>query len=356
MKILIIFLSGLGNMILFLPTLQVIRNTYPNAEITLWPREIFVYELIKNSNLVDKIVPYYHKNFKNLFKQTVIFLKLRKEKYDIIINTFFEKGYKAKLFTRSLRAKRRLGYKAYNLTDLCYSHLLTFNSNEHESDIHFKIATFLSTNTAIKPFQLSLPDEKEEFAKEFLKKNNITKDDILVGLHPGCSEFASNKRWPIERFAGVADTISQKYKAKIIIFGGKEEIPLSRKVITGMNISKPISLVGETTILQTAAVIKKCNLLISSDSGLMHLASAVATPLVAIFGPTSPTKNRPFGKESVIIKKDLSCSPCYPSSKCKNRVCLSKISVDDVVATAEKILNRRQKGLHEKQHSPKTDQ
>lgn len=340
-RILVVFLSGIGNMVQFLPTLQAIRNKYPNAEIVLWVKEMIVFEVIKNCGLVDEVWPYYHKKFINLFRQLLVYLKLRGKKYDIIINTFAERGYKLRLFMLGMKAKVKLGYRVNNFTDYFYTYLFDYDVSKNESDNHFKIIEYLDDRVIKKNPDLCLQAKEQEFAGHFFAENNITKDKIVIGLHPGCSGFAHNKRWAPEKFAKVADIVCERYKAEIIILGGREEKSLGEEVAGYMDIAKPFLLAGKATILETAAVIEKCDLFISNDSGLMHIATAVNTPTVAIFGPTNAIKNTPSGTGHTIIRKELLCSPClsYLGNGCKNIKCLKIITVEDVFAVVEKKLS-----------------
>ncbi len=222
-RILIVFLSGIGNMILFLPTLQAIRDKYPNAKIVLWAKEMVVYEMINNTGLIDEAYPYYHKKFSNLFRHAFVYLKLRKKKYDIIINTFIEQGYKVRLFIAGLRGKMKLGYRTNSLTDHCYTHLFDYNVNEHESDNHFKIAKYLDDCAIKRSPDLCLQDEEKEFARRLFAENNITKNRDIIGLHPGCSDFLAYKRWPAERFSKVIKHLCFDYGVQPVLFGGSNE-------------------------------------------------------------------------------------------------------------------------------------
>jgi heptosyltransferase-2 len=342
-QILIIFLAGIGNMILFLPTLKAIRDKYPDAKIIFWAKEMVIYEMMGNNGLIDEIWPYYNRKFKNLFRQLSVYFKLRKKRYDLVINAFPSLGYKICLFTLGLKGEIKLGYKMNDTTDRCYTHLLDYNVKEHECDTHFKIALFLDKQ-AVKGFpDFHLGAEEKKFAQQYLIEQNIATNRVIIGVHPGCKEFARNKRWAPEKFARVADIISEKYNAVIIFLGGKDEVSLSEEVVRYTNTSTPFSLVGKATIRQSAAVIKKCNLFISNDSGLMHLASAVGTPLIAIFGPTNLDRCGPLGANSVIVRKQTACAPCaetpFSMEQCENRICLDRISVNEVVAAADKILS-----------------
>ena len=135
--------------------------------------------------------------------------------------------------------------------------------------------------------------------------------------------------------------VDAKYTAKIIVFGGPFEKELIKKMSYLMKI-KPI-IVTNNTIKQTAALMKRCNILISNDSALAHIATAVKTKVIAIFGPTNFYWNAPYGNKHLVIRKDLPCSPCYieigqTNPKCKKLDCLKLITVQDVLQEVDKQL------------------
>ncbi|PIV63342.1 MAG: hypothetical protein COS11_07960, partial [bacterium (Candidatus Ratteibacteria) CG01_land_8_20_14_3_00_40_19] len=131
------------------------------------------------------------------------------------------------------------------------------------------------------------------------------------------------------------------YNAQVIIFGGKQEISLAERVASLMK-KNPIIAAGKTTLGETAALIERCNLFITNDSGLMHIACAVKTPVVAIFGPTDYRKTGPYSINSAIIRKNLPCSPCYQRGKvkCKELDCFKLITVEEVLEAAERVLGK----------------
>lgn len=301
MNILICFLSGLGNMLLFTPTLQAIRSKFPDARIALWSKQAIASEVISHYDIIDDFLTYHPKALSKLHCQYLEILNLRKQKFDVVITTFIEEGFKVRLLAKIIKGKRTIGYSTDRFTDRWFTDLLDYTEDEHECERHFKIARTFD-DSAIKQLPCwQLTKQDRCFIKSFEAQNNLSGDDILLGIHPGCSEGLSYKRWSKERFAEVADKISKKHDLKILLFGGKEESGLCREILEKMKTEDALSLAGKTTLLETAALISRCNYFISNDSGLMHLAAATGTPQIALFGHTSITKNSPVSKTAIVI-------------------------------------------------------
>lgn len=341
-KILVIFWSGIGNIILFMPTLRAIRKGFPNAEITLLLKDKGSKDIIKDSRFYNNIVFYQNsrRKWKRLFLQLRLIYNLRKYKYDLIITTFESQGYKMACMAYGISGKCRMGFRTDKWYDRLYSNLLEYHPKQHEIDRHLTIAHSLGIKFIKKDLEIFISKEEERFAEITLEENGLSEQNIIIGIHPGSSDNLLKKRWLPERFAQVADYLSEKYGANIIIFGGSNEIYLAQKVVSFMKVSIPIILVGKTTIRQTAAVIERCNLFISNDSGLMHVSAAVKIPVVAIFGPTGPIKNAPLGEGHIIVRKDIPCSPCsnYQKNGCDNVECIKLVTVEDVLIAVENKL------------------
>ncbi|RJQ17498.1 MAG: lipopolysaccharide heptosyltransferase II [Nitrospiraceae bacterium] len=338
MKILIIFFSGIGNFILFTPTLRAIRNKYPHAEITLLVKQKVVLDIIQEEGLIDNVVHYPQTNspIKNILVQTSLMLTLRAKNYDLVITNFDAQGWKLSLLVMMTDGKINIGYKTGRWYDKCYDTLLTYDKRVHEVDRHLKIADSLGADITDNVPIISVKDEDREFAKTIISRDGSP----LIGMHPGSSEYLWRKRWMSERFAALADRLSERYGAKILILGGKDEVKLSEKISILMHTAKPLILAGKTTIGQVAALIEQCTLFISNDSGLMHVAAAVRTPVVAIFGPTDPVKNSPCGVGHTIVRSGIPCSPCltYDKDGCKSPECLEAVTVEGVVGVVENKL------------------
>lgn len=184
-----------------------------------------------------------------------------------------------------------------------------------------------------------LPSEKR-LASDFLSRNGVSARDMLIGIHPGGGW--SYKLWPIERFAALADLLIQRYSAKVLLFAGPDEAQLQDQMVNLMK-SSPI-LVRDIGLRQLAALTQRCCLYIGNDTGPMHIAAAVGTRVIAIFGPTNASRSGPYGNKHIVIAETVECSPCHPGRRpggCKLGNCraMQAVSLDQVAGTVERALN-----------------
>ncbi len=153
----------------------------------------------------------------------------------------------------------------------------------------------------------------------------------LIGLHPGASPRWKTKRWPVERWAALCDRLNT-YGAQVILTGSAEEQPLAEAIRSAAN-PPPVSLMGQTSWLDLACLIRRCRVFVTGDSAPLHLAAAVGTPTVALFGPTDPARHVPRGATVQVMRHLVPCSPCY-STWCKTitHACMKQITVEEVYA------------------------
>ena len=210
-------------------------------------------------------------------------------------------------------------------------------SSSHEVERMLDIARTLGAKIRNKDLEIPLFTDDRNYVTEFFSQHHIREDDLVIGINPGA--FRPSRKWDKKKFALVADGLSKKYQARIIITGGKRDIKLANN-ISNLMIIKPIIVAGKTTLKQLAVLIQKCKLFITNDSGPMHIAAAVKTPLIALFGP-GPLEYSPYGdgKRHIVIKKEVDCSPCY-KMKCRSHKCMERISAGEVLQAAEKQLDR----------------
>jgi len=185
---------------------------------------------------------------------------------------------------------------------------------------------------------LPIKPESERWAEELFKEEGIKKTDRLLAIHPAAS--CPSKIWPNERFADVAARLIERYGFKVLVIAGPKDLALAESVIKHMH--KPaINLAGKTSVSQLASVLKRCNLFISNDSGPVHIAAALGTPVISIFGRNqkglSPTRWGPTGKKGRILHKEVGCIECLAHNCVKDFVCLKAITVDDVVEVVDSL-------------------
>jgi len=333
-KILIIRLSSIGDVVMSLPTIKVIRDRFPSAYIAFAvenePKEI----VIDNPYLDEVIVLDFKKWKKNLLKintwQEVLraIKHIRAKKFDLSINLqlLLRSG-----LTAYLSSPLRVGYgERREFNHLLINYKVNQSNSSHTVDRFLNIAKYLGADTKSPEFIIPVPKEDKEFVEQFLIDNNIGNKPFIV-ISPGASK--GYNIWPAENYAKLIDQLSKG--VKIVLVGSKKEFSLSERV-SGLTKNKPIITTGKTNLKQLAYLLQRSALFIGNDSAPMHIAVAMKTKVVAIFGPANPQITGPYGEGGVVVRKDLPCSPCYGVKTCKEHECLTSISVDEVLEAVKK--------------------
>ncbi len=346
-RILAIHMGGIGNVILFTPGLQALRDAFPNTFISLLVARWGAEKVVEGSSLVDEVLVY--DNRWGLLKKIEFIRMLGRKEFDLTVTATGINPLKAGMLTYLSGAPYRIGEdRGWN--SFLYTIKSSYDDQMHEVDANLNIIKTIGIEVRNKNLFMSLSDADRGFADTFLKNDGVRSNDFLVGIHPGSGRYQAHfRRWSKYNFAKLADALIQNYGAKFIIFGGIEEISLANDLSELMK-EKPIIATGKTTLHQAAALIKRCRLFITNDSGLMHLACAVNIPVVAIWGPTNYKKTGPYSNSAVIIRKELDCSPCYKREKvkCKELDCFRLITVEEVLEAVKIIWERDNKKSSEK--------
>ena len=346
MKILIHLLPGIGNALMFTPTLRLIRKKFPNAEITCLVMYKTCEDLLKDNPNIDKLILYEFQK-KGHFRSLFFVIKLRNENFDISIMPYPANNYYYTIVNflcgGKLRITHKYPIKKFSSLSFLYSKKIPINENIHEIDENFNLVRLIGieSDSNNKKLDLLLDEMSLKSAKDFFIKNNINDKILVIGIHPGSSVQAGmiNKRWDKDNFVKVADILYEKLKCNVLIFGGSDEHDLKQYIYDKMN-HKPI-IVNSKGILETAALISRCNVFLCNDTGLMHIAAALDVPTVVIEGPVDPNKTLPLGDKHKAIFLPLLCRPCYKvGDKLHCRFghynCLKYIDIDKVVNTVIK--------------------
>lgn len=316
MKILVIALSGIGDALMFTPSLNKLKEDYPSASIDVLAMFNGVKEIFENLDNVNRVL--YH-DFLNssAFKSFGFILRLRGE-YDITINVYPSNRREYNLISRIIGSPKRCGvnYLRRNFVNLGFLNNVTIteNDNLHNVETNFKLCGQLSgKNTEqIPPLRIVISESDERYASNFLNDKGIELKDLVIGFHPGCSTLKNHdkRRWETDKFAKLASTLIERDSAKILIFGGPEEKDLKLDICSRVNSPSVIS-VEARSILESTSVMKRCNLFVSNDSSLMHIAAALKLKTVAILGPTNKNYIYPWQTEHRVASLQLECSPCF---------------------------------------------
>lgn len=344
-KILIIRLSAIGDVVHCLPTLDILRRNFPSALIS-WAVDELSANLLEGHPYLDQVivVPAYSldrrlKKF-STFPQALREVKslskrLKEEKFDLVLDLHgLLKSGLVSYFTKApLRLLHPLGR---DFSHLFATHRVPkISSSPHVVENYLDTVRYLGLEVDRVNFPLGIGREEKDFAHRFLQAGQIKKDRLLIGLNPGASRF--NKQWSPEKFALLGDELIKKYNCQIIIFGSPSDLSLVRGIASQMK-NRPILAGGKTTLKELAALLGECALLVSGDTGPLHIAVAVQVPVVALFGPTDYQYSGPYTDKKQIITNHLPCAPCFGKGKCsKDTACIKNITVKQVLDGVKKL-------------------
>jgi len=337
-KILIIMMGGIGNMIFLTPALKALRKAFPSSEMVFLLGPYGAEKVIENSPLFNKKFIIKSKTYQGISGKIKLIRQLRKEHIDLSFTSTGSNPLKSGLLCLLSGIKYRLGENIKG-RGIFYNLKIPFNPISHEVEGNIRLVEKLGIEVPERTLSIHYSKDDDLYAKRFFTEHGLNRT-IVVGFHPGSGiHQAEFRRWPAENFALLADKIIDEFKTTILLFGGLEEFELSEKIKSQMR-NKPLVLTGTTTLAQTAALIKKCRLFLSNDSGLQHVACAVDTPTVSIWGPTNPQRTGPYSDSSIVVRKDLLCSPCYKGKavQCDHLDCFRLISVEEVFIQIEEQL------------------
>ena len=331
-KILVIRLSSIGDIILTSELIRLLRKRFPDSKIDYLIQKEFK-ELLENNIRVDNLIEYDKKLSLKEIKKLRDEL-LNGEKYDLVVDLHNN------IRTRHWRKgtyKELLKVKKYRLEKLALVHFNnSFNSMPHVTDRYLNTISDYNIEKDNRGLEIWLEGETAYKATE----NNEVSD--IIGIAPGAKHFT--KMFPNEKLILLFEKLLLIYKSsRFKIFGIKEDKFISSK-LKEIGGERVIDFCGELTLLQTAKEIDECDVLISNDSGLMHLAAARKVPTLAIFGSTVPQFGfTPYGNRSEIIEVDLDCRPCthIGRDKCPKSHfnCMNMIKIEDIITKLGSLKN-----------------
>jgi len=348
-RILVFAYHGLGNFIMYTPALRLLRDRYPNARIDLQVgNNTGCEDVLEGAGLFDNIynLPYSAGLGAWLDRARVI----RDTRYDLTISEFHSHSWPLTLLIAASGAPFRLGHvtsagwsRRFSRYSFAFNLKVTMREDEHEIDRYIDLMTAAGTHKIAAreaaPF-IYLSEDDRAFARRFLRNGAETGAGTIagatIGFQPGTSPAMRWKQWPMERYREVIRRVTMDHPdSHIVLFGSSFEEGMIQEMSRGLK--GRISLAaGKTSVKQVAALIEQCDLLVCNDSGLMHTAVAVGTPVVAIYGPTDLRRTAPLGERNVVIRHELPCSPCFKLEgdgqvhACSHHDCLMTITPDEV--------------------------
>ena len=316
MKILIVALSGIGDALMFTPALKLLRAQLPDAQIDVLVMIKGAQDILINNPNINNV---YHFDFlqEGIIKSLKYILSIR-GKYNASINVYPSNRKEYNIISYLVGARNRMAvkYLRKDFSNLGFlnSIRITENDSVHNVQTNIKLVDKLLNNKFDEEptLELFIAEEDETQAQKFLSENNILKDDLVIGFHPGCATLKNHikRRWESEKFGELGKKLIDDHSAKILIFGGPDEDELKNSVKVKID-SQDAFVVNTYGILQSAAIMKRCNVFVTNDSSQMHIAAAMQLKVVAIIGPTNPHYIHPWKTEHKIVTLNLDCAPCF---------------------------------------------
>ncbi len=304
-KILIIRLSAIGDVLRTLPAFHIIRKNFPAAYIA-WVVEEASKDILEAHPGIDEVIIFPKKELaakikspKTFFQgvnQFLMFIQeIRKKKFELAID--FHGLFKSGIISFLSRAKDRVGFTkpfTKEMNFLFNNRRFSLDSDRmNRVDRNITLVEKLGLNIKQGPPDIYIPDKDSDLIQKFLKQNRIEPERPLVAIHPGTSPSTPYKRWDAYRYAVVADKIIEDSAAQIIFTWANEEIEMVKEII-GLMKYRAIVAPKTENLCQLAEIFRCSDLYVGSDTGPMHLAAFVNTPVVAIFGPTDHVVNEPY--------------------------------------------------------------
>jgi heptosyltransferase-2 len=329
-KIFIRSTNWIGDAVMTTPALGAIRETFPQAELVMAANPIIA-ELFSPHPFIDRVLVF---DKKNSHQGVVGFLKfcheVRKERFDMAI--LLQNAIEAGIIAFFAQIPVRAGYRTDGRR-LLLTHSVPVGEHErriHHTDYYAHMLAELGIRGQSRKLVLGCTSSETAWARDLLPEGKN-----WIAVNPGAA-FGSAKRWLPERFAAVADAIVREYDANILLTGSSGEVGIGKEIEEILQ-ARPLNLIGQTSVRQLMAVLSLCRLVITNDSGPMHVAAALGIPLVALFGSTDHTTTSPLTPNFRIVRKDIACAPCLKRTCPKDHACMEAITVEDVLNAVREL-------------------
>lgn len=337
-RILIRAVNWVGDAVMTTPAIGAIRERFPQAEITLLANPL-VSQLFSPHPWIDRVISFDRTGtHRGVAGKLRLAKELRKEAFDaaIVLPNSFDSALVPWLAGIPVRLGKSSDGRGLLLTG-------RYRPDDrmpcdHEVEYYLGLVNhFGISGTAVAPYLATTPVEDAE-AAVLLAEHGIQGDDFVLGINPGAA-YGSAKRWYPDRFADVAQQLARLEHAKVVIFGGAGETDIAAEIEQHVG-NACLNLTGRTSVRGLMALIRRCSLFVTNDSGPMHIAAAFGVPLVAIFGSTDHATTSPYTDRAVIVRKEIACAPCKLRECPTDHRCMTAVTADDVVRAAEHLLEK----------------
>ena len=339
-KILLIRTDRIGDVVLTTPAIRAVRHHFPKSFIAMMIQP-YTAGIVKNNPHLNEIIIYDKRGKHKSYLKSFLFSKeLRRKGFDLAF--IFHPTNRVNIITFLAGIPERIGYNrkcGFLLNEKIVDE--KFKGEKHEIDYNLEVISRRGVFTDNKEVEIFITQEEERYCLDFLKERGVDSTSSLIALQPGAS--CPSKRWPAIRFAEVAKKLRKIYPLDFVIIGSQKEASLLEEL--NQLLGREAIIAQGLELGNLAAVLKRCSLFISNDTGPVHIASAVKTPSLVIFGRKqpglSPHRWRPWGSGHIIFHKDVGCKDCLAHNCSKGFRCLLAVGAEEVFQEARKIMERK---------------
>lgn len=339
-RILLRIPNWVGDTVMATPAIGAVRENFPDSTIAVLTRP-WASPLMKNHPAVDQVLLFRKGNgfLSRMAKVIRTAGQIRRMNFDLAI--LFQNAFEAALLAYLGGIKYRIGYDTDG-RQLFLSHAVMRDDdvlNLHQVDYYLSILRAMGWKAVTRNPSLFVDDKDRKAIASLLSSEGIGQNHFLLGLSPG-AVFGPAKRWPAERFATIGDWSAQRWGAKVVVIGSESEQDICMGVSQSMK-HVSLNLGGRTTLGEAMALIERCHSFVANDSGLMHIASALDVPTVAIFGSTDPVATGPRSQKATIVQNPVDCSPCLKKECPIDFRCMLSIEPDEVWREMERLREKK---------------
>jgi heptosyltransferase-1 len=333
-------MSALGDVVQALAFAEAVAALWPRARLD-WLVEEAAADILTGHPLLDRVIVSRRKAWfgrqaggpgRRLSEMRHFFKELRSRDYDLVVD--LQGLFKSGILTRMARGRQRLGFAhSREFSWLFVNHRLpAYDPDRHAVERYLDVARSLGAEVDRPRFRIALGPEQAERIDRLLAEGGGS--GPLVVVHP--EAWWPTKQWSAQFFGAVIDGLVTRWDARVVLTGAPSAGDLAGRIIASCA-TPPVSLVGRTGLRDLAELLRRAEVVICPDTGAMHLAAAVGTPVVALFGPTAPWRTGPVGEGHRIVRLGLDCSPCF-KKVCPDPRCMSQISPAVVLDQVGSIL------------------
>jgi len=321
--------GAIGDLLHTLPAVNAFKRTFPSAQITIVVSP-GMKPVMEGSAVADRVLIFdktqFKKNYRDFFRFAFM---LRRERFDLFVD--LQPSLRSGVLRRIAGAGRTLVYRKKRLSS-------SGDRRMHAAENFLETLRPLGIAGDVTEIELRVSREAVQAADAFLKRHGFDGSKKLVALNCSVGAARPARNWFPERFSLLADRLVREAGAMVVFIGGPEDVELVRSVMASMQ-EKAIPAAGNLSIAESAALLMRCACLVSSDTGPLHLATAVHTPVIGLFGSTDPRRTGPLGRGHQVIRKDMHCVPCE-EKECPegSRACMEAITVAEIFDAVKRAI------------------